>query len=87
MKTALCIAYRSIYLSIHTFIDIHTIVNLRQLNDAIKNGTNRKIGFLSSNNYESVRGYLDELAEPVIYGDTDEITNAVVQEEILAGYN
>ena len=61
------------------------IINLEQLNEAIKNGPNRKIGFLSQANYESVKGFLDNHTEPMYFGDTQEITVAVSTSLVLAG--
>ena len=63
----------------------NNIVSLDQLNDAIKNGPNRKVGFLSHANYESVEAFLDGNVEPVIFGDSIEIEIAVMSEEVVAG--
>ena len=39
-------------------VEYENIENLDQLNDAIKNGPNRKVGFLSHGNFESVEAFL-----------------------------
>ena len=61
------------------------IVNLDQLNDAIKNGPDRRVGFLSHANFESVEAFLDEHVEPVIFGDSIELELAVMTGDVLAG--
>ena len=61
------------------------IVNLDQLNDAIKNGPNRKVGFLSHANFESVEAFLDKNVEAVIFGDSTMLEIAVIGEDVIAG--
>lgn len=58
---------------------------MEQLNAAIKTGPNRKIGFLSQANFESVRGFLDHGAQPILFDDTSALYAAVKQEEVIAG--
>merc|ERR1711962_1386270 len=66
-------------------VSISNIENLDQLNDAIKNGPNRRVGFLSQSNFESVEAFLDKNVEAVIFGDSTMLENAVIEEDILAG--
>merc|ERR1719495_199156 len=66
-------------------ITISNIENLDQLNDAIKNGPNRRVGFLSQSNFESVEAFLDKNVEAIIFGDSTMLENAVIEEDILAG--
>ena len=61
------------------------IVNLEQLNKAIKSGPNNKVGFLSVANFESVRGFVDNHAKPVYFDDTLSLYNAVKGEDVIAG--
>ena len=61
------------------------IVNLDQLNNAIKNGPNNKVGFLSYPNFESVEGFLDKNAEPKIFKDVTDLELAVIEEDVIAG--
>jgi len=61
------------------------IVNLDQLNDAIKNGPNRKVGFLSHANFQSVEAFLDKNVEAVIFGDSTMLEIAVIGEDVIAG--
>merc|ERR1712226_796217 len=61
------------------------VQNLWELNTAIRNGPNRKIGFLSIPNYESVQGVLDDSVEPVIFSDSHEVVTNVENGTLLAG--
>ena len=61
------------------------LVGLDQLNDAIKNGPNRKVGFLSGGNFQSVAGFLDDHVEPEFFGDSLELENAVRTGDVIAG--
>lgn len=61
------------------------IVSLNELNQAIKNGPNRKIGFLSQGNFYTVQNELNKLVEPKYYQNTDELHTAVNSGNILAG--
>merc|ERR1719356_630880 len=61
------------------------ITSRKQLNVAIEVGPNRKMGFLSQSNYNSVHTVLSSKVEPVIYGDTAELYKAVEDGTVLAG--
>ena len=61
------------------------IVNLDQLNNAIKNGPNNKVGFLSYPNFESVEGFLDKNVVPKIFKDVTDLELAVIEEDVIAG--
>ena len=66
-------------------VEYENIENLDQLNDAIKNGPNRKVGFLSHENFESVEAFLDGQVEPEIFEDSIELELAVMTGDVLAG--
>ena len=66
-------------------VEYENIENLDQLNDAIKNGPNRKVGFLSHGNFESVEAFLDGHVEPEIFEDSIELELAVMTGDVLAG--
>jgi hypothetical protein len=66
-------------------VQYENIVNLDQLNDAIKNGPDRKVGFLSHGNFQSVEAFLDGHVEPEIFEDSIELELAVMTGAVLAG--
>ena len=66
-------------------VKYENIENLDQLNDAIKNGPNRKVGFLSHGNFESVEAFLDGHVEPETFEDSIELELAVMTGDVLAG--
>ena len=66
-------------------IESKNIANLDQLNDAIKNGPNRRVGFLSHGNFESVEAFLDGHVEPEIFEDSIELELAVMTGDVIAG--
>jgi len=62
------------------------ITNRRELNLAIKNGPNRKVGFLSEANYKSVHTVLHEGIEPEYFTDTEHLYDAVRAGTVIAGF-
>lgn len=57
-----------------------------ELNARIDAGPNRKVGFLSMGNYNSMAPLLSDLTEPTIYDDTDHLNQAVLDGTVLAGF-
>jgi len=62
------------------------ITSKAELNAAIEAGPNRKVGFLSEANYNSVHTVLSSKIEPMIFGDTSDMYKAVEDGTVLAGF-
>jgi hypothetical protein len=62
-----------------------TISSIKELNTALDRGPNRKVGFLSTANYNSVKIILNDKVEPEFYGSTSALYAAVENEVVIAG--
>jgi len=56
-----------------------------KLNQMLDSGTNKKMGFLSMANYNSVHTMLSSSVEPVIYTSTQQLEDAVYNGSLIAG--
>lgn len=56
-----------------------------QLNDALERGPNRRMGFLSQANFNSVHTVLSKKVEPVIFSHTEDIYQALESGDVIAG--
>ncbi|CAH1778322.1 unnamed protein product [Owenia fusiformis] len=61
------------------------IESIDELNDAIAQGPNRKIGFLSMANYNAVRTVLHASVEPVLFQSKDALVSSVLSGSLVAG--
>eukprot|EP00929_Paragymnodinium_shiwhaense_P067940 TRINITY_DN3414_c0_g1_i1.p1 TRINITY_DN3414_c0_g1~~TRINITY_DN3414_c0_g1_i1.p1 ORF type:complete len:647 (+),score=121.28 TRINITY_DN3414_c0_g1_i1:77-2017(+) len=62
----------------------HRIGSRAKLNSVIATGPNRRMGFLSEANYNSVHTVLSDKVEPVYFADTTELYNAVESGDVVA---
>jgi len=60
------------------------IASRQDLNAAIEAGPNRRMGFLSEANYNSVHTVLSNQVDPVYFTSTDELYNAVESGDVIA---
>eukprot|EP00930_Biecheleria_cincta_P084070 TRINITY_DN73567_c0_g1_i1.p1 TRINITY_DN73567_c0_g1~~TRINITY_DN73567_c0_g1_i1.p1 ORF type:complete len:645 (-),score=92.35 TRINITY_DN73567_c0_g1_i1:468-2402(-) len=60
------------------------ISSRQQLNDALERGPNRRMGFLSKANFNSVHTVLNKKVEPVYFADTEKIYQAVESGDVIA---
>ncbi len=74
-----------LYLTVVICVKAVEIENLNELYDAIVQGPNRKVGFLSSGNYQVVKNTLPATVEPVYVNGVDLLSAFVNNGTFLAG--
>jgi hypothetical protein len=59
--------------------------DLPSLYTAISAGSNKRVGFLSQGNYETVKDMLPATTRPIIFSHTADLENAVTNGTLVAG--